>query len=348
MKPSRKQLTMSEIGKLAGTSRSTVSRVLSNSPRVDPETRKRVEEIISQYNFRPNVFARGLRGGPTGQIAVLVQWMSRGVIADMIQGIDDVASKNDVHLLCSFAHSLEDYIALWRRFALGNEVDGTILIAPPLKLLAEHVEPDDVPTVLCACEATKNRRGWKNIDSVALDNFNAYNLILDHLLEQGCTTLLHIAGRSNVYDAKMRIQAFNEFISEHPEVTGETIRVLEMYECAQEAMLTYINSHHKPPDAVVCFNDDLALGVLDALREKGVNVPSEIAVTGFDDDPFSQFAGLTSPHVHGVEIGQEASRLLFARMDNDKDAVNVRNTFFQPPLQYRSSSMRKKNQTVYA
>ena len=85
---SPKKLNLREIARLAGTSKSTVSRVLRNQPRVSDETRQRVQEVIEQHNYSPNLFARGLSGARTGLIGVVSQWMESGFYAEVIRGID--------------------------------------------------------------------------------------------------------------------------------------------------------------------------------------------------------------------------------------------------------------------
>ena len=142
------RLNLVEIAKLAGVSKSTVSRVLLNQPRVAAETRTRVEHIMKAHNFQPSLFARGLAGGKTGLIGVLARWMESGFTAEVIRGINDEVKKRGGHLLCTFAPGIDEYITLWRRFVGGGQVDGAILIAPPVDLYDQKVMASDRATVL--------------------------------------------------------------------------------------------------------------------------------------------------------------------------------------------------------
>ncbi len=340
MKPSSKRLTLWQIADLAGTSKSTVSRVLTNDPHVSEETRRRIQAVIQERGFQPNLFARGLRGGRTGQIAVIGRWMERGFIADVIRGIDDVAGRNDAHVLSCFAHSTEDFIALWRKFAQSGQVDGTVLIAPPTELLAHEVDPGDVPVVLCACQAPNSRKGWKGVDTVMLDNRKAIEEMLKHLLDQGCRHIVHMAGSADIYETRERARIFSEYLDRFPGLQTEIIPVPETREMARLKTFEYLKDHdQKAPDVFFCFNDDIAIGVILALKEAGIQVPAQTAVTGFDDDELAEFVGLTTIHVPMVLIGQEAMRLLLLRLNESEESRIARHTLIELILKVRSSSM---------
>lgn len=332
---------MKQVAEMAGTSRSTVSRVISNSPRISEKVRQRVLQVIEQTDFRPNLYARGLRGGTTGQIAVIVNWMSHGVVPDMAQGIDDIAREHNLHVICCFAHGSDDYISLWKRFARSGEVDGVVVVAPPLALFSESVEPIDCPVVLCACDAKNSRKGWRNIDSSSMNNEKALNDLLLHLVEQDCRRFVFLGSKSENYDGVARRAAFLQFMKQR-NMQSEVIRITESYECARQATAQFIDNHGKLPHAIVCFNDDLALGAYDAIKEKGLHIPHDVAVTGFDDILFTEFLGITTIRVPGLAMGQEAARLLIARLDKKGSFPSTRNAVFDLETRFRNSSLFKR------
>jgi DNA-binding LacI/PurR family transcriptional regulator len=329
---------MWQIAKLANTSKSTVSRVLSNDPHVAPATRKRVEQVVKAQGFRPNLFARGLRGGRTGQIAVIGRWMEEGFLANVIKGMDLVASQHDSHLLVCLAHSADDYVNLWSRFADGGQVDGSILIAPPRELLMQRVEPHHVPAVLCTCQAPQSRKGWKHIDSVTMDNERAMTELLDHLTGKGCRNIAYIKGTGDTYDTYERNAAFESYMQTHSELRGEVLEGVDWRDSACELVLKHLDSGSSRPDAFMCFNDVIAFGVLEALRERDIPVPDSIRVTGFDDTVMAEFIGMTTVHVPAVLIGQEAAKLLIMRLNDHEESRIARNTNIQLTLKYRNTA----------
>jgi LacI family transcriptional regulator len=339
MKKTSDTLTLRQVAKLARTSKSTVSRVLTKHPSVSPKTRARIEAVIAKHGFRPNLFARGLAGGRTGLVAVLASEMNSGFYAEVIRGIDEVAGQHDGHILTSFSHGIPDYTRLWHELATEGRVDGVILIAPPIEIMAAPIDDDSVPAVLCACRAPKHRKVWAGVDSVSVDNEKGMEELLRHLAEQGCRHLVHIAGPENMYDGVERRRAFERFIKSMPGLQGDVIYSALNREGGRAAALQYLAGRATWPDAFVSFNDSTALGVLEALREVGSSVPKPVAVTGCDDEPSSAFVGLTTLHMPMLELGRETARLLFERMERKGEDVPARASVIELSLKIRHTSL---------
>jgi LacI family transcriptional regulator len=338
MKKQTKSITLRQVAKLARTSKSTVSRVLTNHPSVSPKTRARIESVIRKQGFRPNLFARGLAGGRTGLIAVIAAEINSGFYAEVIKGIDEIAGQHDGHLLSSFAHGVSDYVRLWKELAEGGRADGIILVAPPMEILSHDILPNYIPTVLCACRAQRSKKGWSQMDSVTIDNQKAMEQVLAHLVEQGCQSMVHVAGPMDVFDAIDRRKSFETFLEHNRHIKGEVIQGSLTREGGRAAVLEYLNRHAGLPDSFVAFNDSTALGVLEALKEHGVHGTKAIAVTGCDDEPASAFVGLTTLHMPMVELGRETARLLFDRLEKRSDENTPRHTVVGLTLTVRDSS----------
>ena len=334
----RKSLNIIEIAKLAGVTKSTVSRVVQKQAGVAPETRARVEHIIEVHHYRPSVFGRGLKGAKTGLIGVLGRWMESGFTAEVIRGIDDEVKKRGGHLLCTFAPGIDEYIDLWHTFMAGGQVDGAILIAPPLDLYHEFVLLDYKPAVLCASRPPSFSRGWNTVSSLGVDNRKAMNKIIDHLVARGRRRLVHLAGPPDILDSQERCKAFLENTARRPGVTASVIQGAWTTVLAQSIVHEYAQNHRQMPDAFVAFNDASALGVLEALKALRITVPEEIAVTGWDDIPFSSFAGLSTVHLPMVEMGWETARMLFRKLDGKTHADEAEHLVFDMPLKIRQTS----------
>lgn len=332
------RLNLVEIAKLAGVSKSTVSRVLLNQPRVAAETRARVEHIMKAHNFQPSLFARGLAGGKTGLIGVLARWMESGFTAEVIRGINDEVKKRGGHLLCTFAPGIDEYIAMWRRFVGGGQVDGAILIAPPVDLYEQHVTVNDRPTVLCSSAPENNTKGWGNVGAIKLHNQKAMACLVEHLVAKGYKRLVHLAGAPDNFDSRERCETFNKTVALHKGVTGSILQGAWTTELARTVMRQYIDSHRQLPDAYLAFNDMVALGVMEELKERNISVPEQAAVTGWDDIPFARYAGLTTVHLPMVEMGWESARLLFQKMDQVSDVPISTQTTFDMPVMIRQTS----------
>ena len=334
----KKPLSVIEIAKLAGTSKSTVSRVLRNQPRVSPATRKRVQEIIKAQGFRPNVLARGLTGARTGMIALLCRWMESDFASEVIRGADvEVQSRGD-HLLSSFAHASDAYIDLWLNFVGGGQIDGVILVAPPAEIFTQTIRASFRPIVMCAAQSTRGRSAWEKIDRVMLDNEGGMRRAVDHVVGQGYTRLAHLEGPPNNYDGDRRREAFLAAIAQHRNVTGRIIHECWNEEMAYWRMVELLKADRRACDAYIAFNDGIAIGVLRALREAGVRTPGEAAVVGWDDSRFAGFAELTTVHVPMAEIGRQAAMLLYNQINAKKANVAGNCIELDTSLSIRKSS----------
>jgi LacI family transcriptional regulator len=338
MKNDHKRLNLREIARLAGSSKSTVSRVLTKHPNVSPKTRARIEAVITKQQFRPNLFARGLAGGRTGLIAVLASEMNSGFFAEVIRGIDQIAQVHEGHVMSSFAHGTDDYVRLWSEFNESGRADGIIVIAPSLEVFDKIEAPKDIPTVLCACRPPKAADGWEKIDTVTINNRRGFHELMVHLEAQGCRSFVHIAGPSDMHDALERRGEVEAFIRSHPGFTCEFIEKLQSTEGGREAVQEYMKRTSKLPDAFVAVNDLAALGVLQALNEVGVKVPDAVAVTGCDDDPASAILGLTTLHMPMISIGRETAGLLFERLDKKRDPTVAKHQVVDLRLEIRATS----------
>ena len=346
MKTQKKTLTLRQIAKLARTSKSTVSRVLTNHPSVSPKTRERIQSVIKKHGFKPNLFARGLAGGKTGLIAVLTSEINSGFYAEVIKGVDEIASQNDGHVLSSFAHGTDDYIDLWSSLATGGRVDGIILIAPPTEILTRAIGSDEVPLVLCACRPEQRVNGWESVDTVTVHNEKGMVEMLRHVVEQGCARLVHMAGPPNIWDAAERRRSFERFIADHPNLAGEIIEIAMTRENGWSATLDYLKVNNEKPDAFIACNDLAALGILEALKESGIRVPDMVAVTGCDDDAASSVLGLTTLRMPMVELGRETARLLFERLNSRDRDIPARESVLDMMLCTRATSLAGKRRDV--
>ncbi len=333
-----KPLNIIEIAKLAGVTKSTVSRVVQKQSGVAPETRARVEHVIRVHHYRPSVFGRGLKGARTGLIGVLGRWMESGFTAEIIRGIDDEVKKRGGHLWCTFAPGIDEYIDFWRSFAGGGQVDGAILIAPPLDLYRQAVQHGDKPTVLCASKPPSSAKGWNTTGSLTVDNQTAMRNLVGHLVAKGYRRLVHLAGPPDILDGQERSKAFMESVSKHPHVTGTVLQGAWTAVLAKSVVHEYLHAHRQHPDAFVAFNDAVALGTIEVLKSMRIGIPEEICVTGWDDIPFSAFAGLSTVHLPMVEMGWEAARMLFRKLDGKTRPDEAEHLTLDMPIQIRQTT----------
>lgn len=331
-------VTLRQIAQLARTSKSTVSRVLTNQQNVAPKTRQRVLEIIEKYRFKPNIFARGLAGGRTGLIGVLAAEINSGFFAEVLQGIDAVAAQHESHLLTSFAHGRSDYQQLWMDWARARRVDGILLIAPATGLLNKPREENEPPLALCACRPTMTSHGWENVDCAVTDNEKGFSDIMNHLYQQHRRHFLFLAGPDDIWDAAARRRAVETYAQAHPDVVLDIAAGDMTQEDGRRLTLRYLERCPALPHAIVASNDAMAFGALEVLKAREIAVPQQVAVVGCDDGPAAALIGLSTLHMPMFELGQAAASLLFERLDRKASQLPGRTRYLPMTLEVRQTS----------
>ena len=313
--------TLYDICKKTGFSTATVSRVINGSGLVKEETRERVLEAIKELNYRPNHAARMLAGRKTDTIGVVLPLLDDGFYVQVLRGIDQVATKENLKLLISFYHSDTDLAEIIDSLHAEGRTDA-IILSNHTSLQPERMRElagDDLPIVLIA----QNHGNIKAIDSVLIDNFQGAYHAVEHLLENKPKSLLLLTGPDCIFDSRERLRGAQQAIQDAACKSDVTILEGNFYqEEARRVFAEHIRRQGAFPDAVFAFNDATAFGVLDVLRDASRNVPAETQVVGFDGTIMAQSFGLSSVSIPMRQIGEEAVRLAVERIRN-KDAQPV-------------------------
>lgn len=273
---------LKDVAAVAGVSVKTVSNVVNDYPFVRAETRSRVQQAIADLGYLPNVVARRLRNGRSGVIALAVPELDAPYFAELAHHVVHAAVANGWTVLVDETgglHARERSVASGIREHL---IDGAIL--SPLALserdVAERISA--TPMVLLG-----ERLGSGPADHVAIDNRAAAQEVTAHLIAAGRSRIAVIGAQRPPYGhtARLRIQGYRDALSawglryEHALVT-EARQWRRGPGLAGARRLLHLD---RPPDAIFCLNDLLALGAMRALADSGVRVPDDIAVVGFDD-----------------------------------------------------------------
>jgi DNA-binding LacI/PurR family transcriptional regulator len=324
---------MADVAELAGVSHQTVSRVLNGHPNVRPGTREKVLAAIRQLAYRPNAAARTLVTRRTHTLGVISIDSTLYGPAMMLHGIERAAQRGYFVVIASLLEldlrSMPDAID---RF-LGQGVEGIIVIAPQISAVdALHHVPADVPVVAVGCGT------YAPVTSVAVDNAEGAARATRYLLDLGHETVYHAAGPGNWLDAQERIDGWREALREagtpEPDVISGDWSARSGYEIGHDlAAMDGVT-------AVLCGNDNMALGLVRALTECGRRVPDDVSVVGFDDVPEAGYflPPLTTVRQDFIELGRRALSALVDRLSGTGEAAHrVRVT---PELVIRTSAVR--------
>jgi LacI family repressor for deo operon, udp, cdd, tsx, nupC, and nupG len=307
-----------EVAKRARVSTATVSRVLSQPGVVAPDTRRRVLQAVDELGYEPNSAAQNLRTLKTGKLLVTVPDISNPFFSLILQGIEEAAQREGYSVLLGDTQhddKREDgYAVMLRR----KEADGLIFLGHRLPQTAVELVRAMAPRcapVVNGCEFSP-RLG---IPSVHIDNAKAASEAMDHLYRLGHRRIGIVTGplvsplsRDRLNGATARAKkarAERDFIVMNGDFSIESGSV------AAERLL----GRRDPPTAIFCFNDEMAMGVLETAKRRHVRVPDDLSVVGFDDIRFARYTDppLTTVAQPMRAIGEGTVRLLLQILNGD-------------------------------
>jgi LacI family transcriptional regulator len=303
-------MTIREIADLAGVSIATVSRVLNGRGDVAPETRRVVRRIIDEHGYTANRSARGLSAGRSGIVGVLVPLLYPAYFASILAGAAEALHEQDLRLLLSpTGHEHDREVTLIDRIAHGL-TDGALIILPEESSdeLARLIDRGYRFVVLDPLLPLEDR-----IPSVSAAHLSGADQALRHLLELGHRRIAHIGGPEGWVATEDRRRGYHAALAAAGILPDPALEVGATPEIAPgrlaaDALLDLPD----PPTAIFAFNDNLAIGAVQAAQARGLRVPADLSVVGFDDvEPATIVTpALTTVRQPLAEMGRTAVSLL--------------------------------------
>jgi LacI family transcriptional regulator, galactose operon repressor len=307
-------VTIADVAAHAGVGAGTVSRVLNDSPRVSKPTRARVLAAIADLDYRPNPLARGLSRGRCQTLGVVVPFFTHASAVERLRGVVAAldGSRYDLVLFNveSPVHRDEHFATLTRR----DRADGLVIMSlPPPATSLERLAAAGVPTVLL------DTRG-PGVPSVVTDDVQGGRLATHYLLELGHRRIAFLGDDPDnplgFSSSPAREQGYREIMAEAglAVTPADVCHGPHVRRVARELADRLLCSADRPT-AVFAASDTQALGVLEAARTAGLDVPADLSVVGFDDVEVSGYAGLTTVRQPLFESGRLATEVLLESLD---------------------------------
>lgn len=303
--------TSSEVAREAGVSQATVSRVLNEDPRVAPETRARVLAVIKRLNYTPNAIARGLVTSKTGLIGVVVSDIMNPFYPAFLEAITDSLREHDLRtVLFNARDQSEDE---YTRVLLGQRVDGMIFTsARRNSRMVRELTERGIALVL-----TNRYAEVPDCDMAIGDNEGGAREVAKHLLELGHRRIAVITGDRMASTSHERLQGFRLALSDAKvELDDDLVRAAGFTSGRAKEVAEDLLGLAEPPTAIFCLNDLMAFGAVNGAIAKGVEVPGEVSIVGFDDIWMSGWESmrLTTVHQPLAEMARSSVDLLTARL----------------------------------
>jgi len=299
-----------DVAAAAGVSVATVSRALAGGP-VSEALRRRVDAAVAASGYRPNLSARRLRSQQAQTVGLIVSDIRNPFFTSVSRAVEDAAYAAGLRVILCNSDEDPDKEAMYLRLMEEERVTGVIL--SPTRGIAEAKQAVDLayPVVLI------DRAGPAcGVDAVVLDNRQAAQGLAEHLASQGYRRIGGLFGRTSSTGAE-RQAGFASALARNG-LTAEARFILPTAEAAEAETLAWLSSEEvgERPDALVASNAQSLLGVLRALRRLSLEVPRDIAVAGFDNEPWTELAGpgITVIEQPVYDIGRMAMAMLQDRL----------------------------------
>ncbi|WJT00837.1 LacI family DNA-binding transcriptional regulator [Novosphingobium humi] len=306
--------TIHDIAKYAGVSLATVSRVLREPEKVAPARRSRVREAIAHFNYVPNAMAQQLRQPRFRTILVIIPDISNLFFAEALKNIENVAHQLGCRILIGETQRKQERLDHYVELLTSRVADGLILFGSLLPgVLRDSVEAGlPLPFPLVLAEGSVHAA---NCPRVKIDNVQSGEMAVRHLIASGRKRIGMISGPRPYTVSMERLEGYRRALDGAGlEQRGDwVVEGNFSMESGYEAMAQLLTCPERP-DGIFCASDEMAIGAQAAIREKGLRMPDDIALIGFDDMRFAAYASppLTTIRQPAAQMGEAAVRMMQA------------------------------------
>lgn len=327
MSTSKPRVRITDVARIAGVSLASVSRVMNGNPTVDATLAARVRAVAADLGYSANPVARSLVLGRTQTIAVVVPDLTNPTFQEILRGLSRAAADDDYHVL--IADSAEQVgVELGLVSTTRRRTDGVVLCAP-------RMSADDLADALPALAPAVviNRPPQPATPTVSADYNTAMTQLIEHVYDLGHRRIAYLSGVPGSASGSAREEAIDAARRAHVDLGIVRVQTGVGFDSgaaiADEVLATGAT-------AALAFNDLVAMGLLSTLTARGIRVPDDFSVTGFDDIPFAAYTSppLTTAAVPAAELGQRA----WAAMRALLDGVEPESTVLEPRLVVREST----------
>lgn len=337
----KRQATIQDIANTLNISISTVSRALSDHPKIKKSTKQLIWETAAALNYQPNNIASSLRKGKANTVGMIVPRINRHFFSNVITGVESILNPAGYNLIiCQSEENLEKE-KMNIDTLIASRVSG-ILISLSLETTTyDHIVKamrTNIPIVLYD-------RITEQLDVCKVENDDfagAYDLT-KHLIEQGFRKMMWIGGSRKFNTYQSRFNGYKSALSEIG-IDADTLPVFEgsiSLETAYGYMKTYFDKHELP-EVIFSASDYMAMGAIMAIQERGLKIPDDIAISGYSNEPFAPLINpkLTSVEQFSKEMGIETAKLLLEQIGSDNSIKVPRKIMIRPKLILRDSTLK--------
>jgi LacI family transcriptional regulator len=326
-------MNLEQVARRAKVSTATVSRVLNNASVVKTSTRARVVKAIEELKYHPNLHARNLAGGKSRTFGMIVSNMENPFFFDIYKTVESDAHSAGYEVVVANTDYRSEQLVASIRLMIGRRVAGLAAIVSEMEpALIDELNESGIPVVFYDVGVPR-----KNVTNIRVNYRRGIDKVIDYLHSLGHRKLGFIGHHAALGPINERARAVMDAASRY---TDTSVRAAADADTLDGGRLAARNllSNGEMPTAIVCANDVMAVGALRELRERGIRVPRDISVTGFDNVKLSEFCypALTTVHIPREQIGHLVADTLLAK--TDKASVADHEMVIDPEFVLRDST----------
>jgi len=336
-----KHVTIIDVAKALNCSISTVSRAFNDKYDIRPETRKKILKVAGEMGYSPNPIARKLKQQCSHNIGVVIPEFLNSFFPEVIIGIQDVFLKRGYQVLIMQSNECYETELANIKTLVDNFVDGIIISLSQESKNSDFLQKlidKEYPLVLF------NRVNKSlAVSKVVFDDYKWSFFATEHLIQQGLTKLIHLAGPNHINLSKSRAQGFMDAHRKHKiPVLAKNIIETGFLVVEGERVVEKLISENMLPEGLVCVNDPTAMGAIKALKRHGLKIPKDVAVIGFSETPMAELIDppLSSVRQPTYQMGEVAAELLLKQIESN--TFNIPETIvLSGSLSVRESSVKR-------
>jgi LacI family transcriptional regulator len=340
---SKKQATIQDIANALNITASTVSRALSDHPKIKKSTKDQVWEKAKELNYQPNSIASSLRKGKANTIGMIVPRVNRHFFSNIINGVESVLNPSGYNLIIcqsdeSYQKEIENINTL-----IASRVRG-ILISISLETKnVDHIQKA-INNNISVVMFDRINEGL-DVCKVENDDTSGSYDVTKHLIEEGYRNMMWIGGSRSFNTYRNRFAGYRNALNEIG-IDAEQLPIFEgniSLETAYDFMTDYI-AKNKLPEVIFSASDYMAMGAIMAIQEKGLKIPDDIAISGYSNEPFAALINpkLTTVEQFSKEMGRSAAKLLLEDIDAESEELVPRKITLKPKLIVRESTVKRE------
>ena len=338
----KKKTTLKDIAAVLKISTAAVSKALNNDSRISLKTKEAVKKVAKELDYQPNHLASALRKGKSNLVGVIVPRTNSNFFSSVIQNMEEVLNKEGYNIIITQSNESYKKECESINTLLFTQVDGIIasMANETVQLdYYEKIKSKGIPLLLFD-------RGENdlNVDYIGIDDYASSHMIVEHLIEQGCKRIAHIGGYRHTRIFNNRIRGYMDAIRKHDLPLDDELLIESSLtkEDGREKMIQLL-ALPKRPDAVYIASDYAALGALQVLKENKIDIPNEIALVGFGDEPFTAMVSpsITTVNQHSSKIGKLAALAFLKHIKTSILKQTLNKIILDAELIIRDSSKRK-------